>query len=409
MASDLQSQILEVLFGLQGYFLKGMRSIGKRIYFDVEIEGDHRCSVCNKVLNDCKYDSHIRVIYIGIINNRSAYLRFKQYRLICPDCGVRVELQTISEGKSQYSKTVGSLVINYTQYMSCTAASHLLGIPERTVREIDKKELKKHEKNHIRNVFEIHQVGIDEVAHKKGHNYGTVMTNHLDSKVIWLSQNRTSESLKEIYNLFEIPLESLKVASMDFWRPYFKATQEKFPNVLIVYDLFHLARILNRSIEQERRLYQKSLPDDERKFIKKHTRWILLRRRKNFTEYHEDRLQELKEKNERLYEMYLLKEDFLSIFDRNNDRNSAKVMILEWIENIKKTTFEALKKFARSIIKRLQTILNWFDCPVSNGKSEGVNNLIKTLLKRGYGYKDFEYFRLKVLQKCGYLMVNLDL
>ena len=156
-------------------------------------------------------------------------------------------------------------------------------------------------------------------------------------------------------------------------------------------------------------MYQKSLADDERKFIKKHTRWILLRRRKNFTEYHEDRLQELKEKNERLYEMYLLKEDFLSIFDRNNDRNSAKDMILEWIENIKKTTFEALKKFARSIIKRLQTILNWFDCPVSNGKSEGVNNLIKTLLKRGYGYKDFEYFRLKVLQKCGYLMVGLDL
>jgi len=116
----------------------------------------------------------------------------------------------------------------------------------------------------------------------------------------------------------------------------------------------------------------------------------------------------LKKKNERLYEMYLLKEDFLSIFDRNNDRKTAEQMILEWIENIKKTTFEALKKFARSIIDRLQTILNWFDCPVSNGKSEGINNVIKTLLKRGYGYKDFEYFRLKVLQKCGYLMVNLN-
>ena len=76
----------------------------------------------------------------------------------------------------------------------------------------------------------------------------------------------------------------------------------------------------------------------------------------------------------------------------------------KWIENIKKTTFEALKKFEKSIIDRLQTILNWFNCPVSNGKSEGINNV--TLLKRGY--KDFEYFRLKVLQKCGYLMVNLN-
>ncbi len=408
MASELRSQILEILFGLQGYSLKGLKLIGKKIYLDVETSGDHRCSVCNKTLNESKYDSHIRVIYIGVVNKRAVFVRFKQYRLLCSDCGIKVELQTISEGKSRYSKSVGSLVIHYTQYTSCSEASRLLGIPERTVREIDKNELQKHIENHIRHVFEVQQIGIDEVAHKKGHNYGTVMINHLTGKVIWMSKDRTSESLKKIYAKFEIPFESLKVASMDFWKPYFKATQETFPEVLIVYDLFHLARILNRYIENERRLYQKTLSDEERKYIKKHTRWILLRRRKNFKDYHEDRLQELKKKNERLYEMYLLKEDFLSIFDRNNDRKTAEQMILEWIENIKKTTFEALKKFARSIIDRLQTILNWFDCPVSNGKSEGINNVIKTLLKRGYGYKDFEYFRLKVLQKCGYLMVNLN-
>lgn len=52
----------------------------------------------------------------------------------------------------------------------------------------------------------------------------------------------------------------------------------------------------------------------------------------------------------------------------------------------------------------MDTILNWFDTPISNGKAEGVNNVIKSVLKRAYGYKNFEYFRLKVLQKCGLLM-----
>ena len=140
--------------------------------------------------------------------------------------------------------------------------------------------------------------------------------------------------------------------------------------------------------------------------MKKHTRWILLRRRCNYKEYHESRLQELKEHNEKLYEMYLLKEEFLSIFSKGTKREDARAEILSWIDTIKQTGFDALKSFCNTILKRFENILNWFDYPVSNGKSEGINNVIKTLLKRGYGYKDFEYFRLKVLQRCGYLMVR---
>ena len=56
------------------------------------------------------------------------------------------------------------------------------------------------------------------------------------------------------------------------------------------------------------------------------------------------------------------------------------------------------------MLKRIDKILNWFDFNISNAKSEGLNNVIKTFLKRAYGYKNFDYFRMKVLQKSGYLM-----
>lgn len=408
MANNLQEQILEMFFGLQGFSLKKVKLIDNKIYIYIEKNSEHRCSVCNKKLDNHKYDSYTRKIFLGIVNLKPVYACFKQYRLSCPNCGIRVESQSISEGKSRYSKKIGKLVIQYTQHMSCSAASHLLGIAERTVRKIDKHELKKKVNNHIKNVKNIKQIGIDEVSHKKRHNYGTVVVNQADGKVIWMSQNRSTESLEKIYNKFNHTFRNLEAVSMDFWKPYFKATRIKHPKAFIVYDRFHLSRILNRYIEEERRAYQKSLSDDDRKYMKKHTRWLLLRRKKNFEDYHIDRLKELKEKNEKLYEMYLLKEDFLSIFSHENTRETAKTMILEWLSTVEKSCLEAIKKFACSVLKRLKTILNWFDYPISNGKSEGVNNVIKTLLKQGYGYKDFEYFRLKVLQKCGYLMVNLN-
>ena len=75
-----------------------------------------------------------------------------------------------------------------------------------------------------------------------------------------------------------------------------------------------------------------------------------------------------------------------------------------WIQKINTTAYEKLKRFANNLLERLEKILDWFDHRISNAKSEGINNVIKTILKRGYGYSDFIYFRLKILQRCGYLM-----
>lgn len=97
------------------------------------------------------------------------------------------------------------------------------------------------------------------------------------------------------------------------------------------------------------------------------------------------------------------RKDFLSIFDYRISRQEAHIKIMKWVSLVTMLLYPSLMSFAKKVIKRIQKILNWFDDPISNGKAEGINNTIKTLLKRAYGYKDFDYFRMKVLQKCGYL------
>ena len=105
--------------------------------------------------------------------------------------------------------------------------------------------------------------------------------------------------------------------------------------------------------------------------------------------------------------MYLLKEDFLNIFQKGTTRNEARQMILRWCKNVLNLQYNRFIGFAQTVLKRIDIILNWFDFPISNGKAEGVNNVIKSFLKRAYGYKDFEYFRSKVLLKLRRISVKL--
>jgi len=191
---------------------------------------------------------------------------------------------------------------------------------------------------------------------------------------------------------------------MDFWKAFENATRKKIPKAQIIYDRFHIAQLLNRAVESERRNYQKDLSQDERKQIKRHSRWVLLKRRPNLTSNNQAHLEELKQANERLFVLYLLKEDFLQIFDNAFNIKTARKELFAWIRHIFASDFTSLKRFARSILKRIRNILAWFNNPISNAKAEGISNVIKTLLKRAYGYKNFDYFRRKVLQKCGYLM-----
>ncbi len=115
-------------------------------------------------------------------------------------------------------------------------------------------------------------------------------------------------------------------------------------------------------------------------------------------------MEQLKQDNAELFEAYLIKEELLSIFDKDVSKEVARKLLTNWCELASKSAYCAFRNLAKSILSKLHILLNWFVKHITNAKAEAVNNVIKTLLKRAYGYKDFDYFRLKVLQRCGYLM-----
>ncbi|MBN2088332.1 transposase, partial [candidate division KSB1 bacterium] len=132
--------------------------------------------------------------------------------------------------------------------------------------------------------------------------------------------------------------------------------------------------------------------------ILKNSRWLFLYGRENLKQSQAQRLRVISELNQNLYQAYLLKEEFRSIMNEL-DGTEGPQAIIHWLETVVATTLEPLKKFARLVKRHLHQILSYFAHPLSSGLAEGLNNLIATVKKKAYGYRNMEYFKLKILQQ----------
>jgi len=177
-------------------------------------------------------------------------------------------------------------------------------------------------------------------------------------------------------------------------------------NALIVYDKFHVASKMNRAVDSVRKMElhkaRKEGDLDLVEMINGRQRFILFRNRQNRTSRQTEHLDHLCRKNEQIYKAMLLKESFLGVYNCSGAQ-AAEEYLKEWVEQAKTSGLQAFEELSQSINDKLQLIVNWFKKKVSSAISEGINNKIKRLKRMAYGYKDIDYFRLKIHQHCGLL------
>jgi transposase len=154
--------------------------------------------------------------------------------------------------------------------------------------------------------------------------------------------------------------------------------------------------------KQELRKARKENNDELIELINCRQRFILLKNKTNLSEKQADYLKRLCEVNEPIYKAMLLKESFLRVYDYELPEE-AQTYLENWIKGALSSAVETFKIIAASFKDKLQYIINWFRKKISSAISEGINNKIKRLKRMAYGYKDVEYFRLKIHQHCGLL------
>jgi len=263
------------------------------------------------------------------------------------------------------------------------------------IKDIDKQNLqRKYSKIDLTNV---EYIAIDEFSVKKGHKYMTVVLNLITKQVIYVAEGRQADSLSPLFVKFKKLGITPKAIAMDMWPAYISAVFDYFPGISIVFDRFHIVRNLNETLSKIRRAVYRDEQDLNKRKLVKGTRWLLLKNSQNLNEEKDERkrLELALNINKPLAATYYLKED-LKLLWKQTTMQQAKQFLGSWVAKAYATGIPLLAKFANSLLAHRSGIFSWFDHQISTGPLEGINNKIKVLKRKAYGYRDMHYFKLKI-------------
>lgn len=238
-------------------------------------------------------------------------------------------------------------------------------------------------------------MSIDEFkGNAGGEKFNFIINDLRNKKVCDVLSSRKQEELLSYFSSFS-DKSNVKFVVMDMSHSFKEVVRLNFPNAKIIIDKFHVARYNTWAFENVRKNVQKSLPDYERKYFK-HSRKLLLKRIKELDEEERLAVEMMLSKSVKLKNAYILKEYFYDFMQSKSSDEAIKR--LKWLRRMQSTVeikeynkcFNMLRNWEKYIIQS-------FDYKYSNGFTEGVNNTIKVIKRIGYGYRNFENFRKRIM------------
>lgn len=330
---------------------------------------------------------------------KKCYIIFPQAKIKCT-CGYRgVEALDFIEKNSLFTKRMEEDIASFCEKTTLKDVADTFCIDWKTAKNIDKKKLAKQVVSISK--YSPKRIGVDEIAYEKGHKYLTIVRDLDLKRVIWVGKGRKKETLDEFFlELGEEKAREIIIAVMDMWDPYIASVTENCPNADIVFDKFHISKKVNEALDSIRKKEFRKADEQERKNMKR-KRFLILSRQERLKADEKETVADLKRINASLYEAYLLKEQILDIFDEKNV-HGALVRLGKWIANVERLGIDAYQKVINTIRNYWYGIVNYFKFQFTNAASEGFNNKINVIKRKAYGYRDLEYFKLKILQTCGW-------
>jgi transposase len=243
-------------------------------------------------------------------------------------------------------------------------------------------------------------LGIDELALKKRHKQYVLILSDLERHcILAILPDRKKKTLIDWLKRHP-DRRHIQVVSTDLWEPYRQAVKVALPQASQVADRFHMMKQLNERLTQARRSIQRHA-DPETYAILKGSRWILVKTRHELAPKEEYQLQQILMVCPELRVMYLLKEEFRTICDKIQNREQAARFLRAWICKVQQTGDKRLLKFVKTLKHWWDEFLNYFIDRVTQGFVEGINNAIRSTIRRAFGFRNFDLFRLHILAQYG--------
>jgi transposase len=315
------------------------------------------------------------------------------YRVRCPDCGLKIEKVDQLPSKAPFSKRFEEAVGEACESASARSIAKRFGLAESTVRAIDLRGLERW--NGKRKKPALHQMGVDEIFLGKKTKFVTVVSNLETGEPLWFGLERKKETLDEFFRteLSARQRQRIESACVDMWEAYTTSIQQWAPNCSIVYDKFHILQHANQAIDEVRRaeFYRKG---GAMRSLVKGKRWLLLTRWVHLNSDKRQQLNHLFSLNRKIMKAYLLKESLERLWTYTYEGAMLRYL-KSWTLQLRWQRLPAFEKLAHLLIDHVDGILNHCRTKVRFGVVEAINGNIKSLLRRGRGYKNLRYLLLK--------------
>lgn len=241
----------------------------------------------------------------------------------------------------------------------------------------------------------VQYLAIDEIHLGKKKRFYTIVIDLDDGRILWAKPGRGKDALRGFWRRLRVAKAQIKAVATDMSAAYWSAVLEHLPDAVLVFDKFHVLKLMNERLDDLRRQMVREA-EGPLKLKIKGTRFLLLRNPENLKADQIPKLDAALRLNEPLLLGWYLKEELRELWNQTS-RKKMEAFLKDWCNKAGQTDIGQMHKMAKTLRTHASGILASADYPITSGKLEGINNKIKTLTKRSYGFHDENFFILKLL------------
>jgi transposase len=379
------STVLRRLIGVSGLFVEGARFEEGVLVVGVRPRRRRaRCAQCERVSPGYDRLPTRRWRHLGLGRLRIE-LEYAPQRVKCRHCGgVHVEAVAWAAHGSSFTYEFEELVAYLAQVTDKTQVKELMGISWSTVGSIVQRVVdRKLPADLLRG---LRRIGVDEFGYRRRHHYLTVVVDHDRQRVVWTGKGHDSATLKAFFDqLGPERCAKLECVTIDLSGAFIKAVQESAPQAQIVFDRFHVQRLASDALDEVRRQQLRDLrgTDEGRELFR--SRFALLKNPWNLSEIEQGRLSAVQRSNAPLYRAYLLKETLAKSLDYLQPARAER-SLTDWLSWAARSRLKPFVRAARTVRKHLDGILAYVRERLTNAFVEGMNNRIRMIAHRAFGF-----------------------
>ena len=391
----MSTSLLYHAWGIHGYRHVRTTYPGGICFGIEQAPGTFRCANCGsrEVVKSGTVVRRFRSLPVG---SHAVSIELPVQRLWCAGCGrTRQARISFADEQRSYTRAFGRYALELSRHMTILDVAHHLNIGWDLIKDIQSRYLKKHfAKPRLK---ELKHIAVDEISVGKGQKFVTVVLDLDSGAVVFVGEGKGAEALDPFWRRLNGAHAHIAAVATDMSNAYTQAVRQHLPKAIHVYDRFHVVKLFNEKLTVLRRELHRTVTDKLQKQVLKGTRWLLLKNPQNLdpAKNEQQRLKQALALNKPLAAAYYLKEDLRQFWEQES-RADAEQFLEDWLARARAARMEILFQLAQTLSRHRQGLLAWYDCPISTGPLEGTNTKIKLMQRQAYGFRDREFFKLKI-------------